>query len=251
MSGFLEKRLLRKSAQRWATVAQQASGMPPEELRGLQRMAMRLRASLDQVTTAAETALIPDGQAGIPWPDQCDWAWRPEPWHSPRRPAGITEVSSPHRLSDSVTLFHDCARSEIILRQLRNTDPGVTAGFGLVMDVYRFDGSFLSLVLSLPPEGVAGLTRNHYFSLRARVDRENPIEIYARLNVQHGPNTEQIVRQLDQSGEVGLAEFDLAYANINEKRVEKAWIDLIFESPAMNQVQILDLTLTRAPRADM
>lgn len=251
MSGFLEKRLLKKSAQRWTAMAARAPELPPQELRELQRMATRLRASLDTVSVAAGTALIPDGQADILRPDQCDWAWRPGPWCAPRRPAGITEVPSPHMLSESVTLFHDCARSEITLRQVRNTDPAVPAAFGQVMDVYRFDGSFLSLVLSLPSGGVAGLTRNHYFSLRARIERENPIEIYARLNVQHGPNTEQIVRLLDQTREVGLAEFDLAYANINEKRVEKAWIDLIFESPAMNQVQILDLTLTRAPRADM
>ena len=81
--------------------------------------------------------------------------------------------------------------------------------------------------------------------------RENPIEIYARLNIQHGPNTEQMVRQLDLSDDVGLAEFDLAYSNINEKRVEKIWIDLIFDNPGMNQVLLRDLTLTRAPRADI
>lgn len=163
----------------------------------------------------------------------------------------MVEVPSPHKLSDSVTLFHDCVRSEITLRQSRNTDPTVAAAFGLLLDVYRFDGSFLSLVLSLPDAATLGISRNHYFSLRARITRENPIEIYARLNVQHGPNTEQMVRQLDMTDDAGLAEFDLAYSNINEKRVEKAWIDLIFDNPAMNQVQLNDLTLTRAPRADL
>jgi hypothetical protein len=81
--------------------------------------------------------------------------------------------------------------------------------------------------------------------------REQPIEIYARLNIQHGPNTEQIVRQMDIRDDAGLAEFDLAYSNINEKRVEKAWIDVIFDNPAMNQIRLSDLTLTRAPRADL
>jgi len=251
MGGFLEKRFLRKSAQRWAKVADDAAALPAEDLRALGRTAARLRGSLDRFSAASEAALLPDGQAEILRPDQCDWAWRPDPWCVPRRPAGVTEVSSPHTLSDAVMLFHDCARSEITLRQIRNGHPDIPAGFSTVLDVYRFDGSFLSLVLSLPEAGVRGLNRNHYYSLRAMVDRENPIEIYARLNVQHGPNTEQMVRQLDLTQEAGLAEFDLAYGSINEKRVEKAWIDLIFERPAMNQVRIHDLTLTRAPRADM
>ena len=69
--------------------------------------------------------------------------------------------------------------------------------------------------------------------------------------MQHGPNTEQIVRQVEFVETRGLAEFDLAYSNINEKRVEKIWIDLIFDNPGMNQVLLRDLTLTRAPRADI
>jgi uncharacterized protein DUF6478 len=56
---------------------------------------------------------------------------------------------------------------------------------------------------------------------------------------------------LEFNDDRGLAEFDLAYSNINEKRVEKIWIDLIFDNPAMNQVTLHDLTLTRAPRADL
>lgn len=251
MGGFLEKRLLHGAAKRWAAVARSAGSLPEADLLALRRAAARLRNSLDQFAVASSAAMMPDGQAEILRPDQCDWAWRPDPWCVPRRPAGVTEVPSPHTLSDAVTLFHDCARSEITLRQVRNDHPDIPSAYGTLLDVYRFDGSFLSLVLSLPDSAIAGLTRNHYYSLRARVIRENPIEIYARLNVQHGPNTEQMVRQLDLNDGVGLAEFDLAYGSINEKRVEKAWIDVIFESPSMNQVQILDLTVTRAPRADM
>ena len=34
-----------------------------------------------------------------------------------------------------------------------------------------------------------------------------------------------MVRQVEFTDEDGLAEFDLAYSNINEKRVEKAWLE--------------------------
>ena len=46
-----------------------------------------------------------------------------------------------------------------------------------------------------------------------------------------------------------MVEFDLGYSKINEKRVEKIWLDLIFEGPEMNQIILRDVTLTRRPRA--
>jgi hypothetical protein len=46
-------------------------------------------------------------------------------------------------------------------------------------------------------------------------------------------------------------EFDLAYTKLNEKRVEKMWLDLIFEGPQMNQVVLRDLTFSRRKRAEL
>jgi len=251
MSGFIEKRMLRRSIRKWTALADRVPGMNAEELVDLTATARALRVRLDKLTNAAEAALIPDPQSGILRPDQCDWAWRPAPWCEPCGTVGTVAADSPHKLSDNVTLFHDCAQSEICLRQIRNARPEDAAGYATQVDVYRFDGSFLSLVLTLPDPAIRQLTRNHFITLRCDMARENPIEVYARLNVQHGPNTEQIVRQLEFVETRGLAEFDLAYSNINEKRVEKIWIDLIFDNPGMNQVLLRDLTLTRAPRADI
>ena len=58
---------------------------------------------------------------------------------------------------------------------------------------------------------------------------EKPLEIFARLNIKHGPNTEPIVRELPLHKADIVVEFDLAYSNLNEERVEKAWIDLILK----------------------
>ena len=66
----------------------------------------------------------------------------------------------------------------------------------------------------------------------------------------HGPNTEQVVRELPLNQKEVVVEFDMAYTNLNEKRVGKAWLDLIFEGPEMNQVVIRDLTFARCPRAE-
>jgi hypothetical protein len=75
--------------------------------------------------------------------------------------------------------------------------------------------------------------------------------VFARLNIKHGPNTEQILTELSLYNDDVIAEFDLAYAEINEQRVERMWLDLIFEGPAMNQVTIRDITFCRYPRAEL
>ena len=83
------------------------------------------------------------------------------------------------------------------------------------------------------------------------VENEKPLEIFARLNIKHGPNVEQIVRELPLGEDEVMVEFDLAYTKMNEKRIERMWIDLIFEGPEMNQVVLRDLTFGRLPRADL
>jgi len=154
-------------------------------------------------------------------------------------------------MGDQATVFHDCKMSELTLRQIRNTREEDIAPFGLRMDVFRFDGSFLSVVIDLPKEAVQGLRLNHLIRLDCVVETEKPLEIFARLNVKHGPNTEQVVRELPISEGATWVEFDLAYTKMNEKRVEKAWVDLIFEGPQMNQIVVRDLTFSRHPRAEI
>ena len=95
------------------------------------------------------------------------------------------------------------------------------------------------------------LKRSHIIRMDAILELEKPLEIFARLNIRNGPNTEQIVRELPRVEEHHRVEFDLAYSNMNEKRVERAWIDLIFEGPQMNQVTIRDMTFSRRPRAQI
>lgn len=147
-------------------------------------------------------------------------------------------------------MFHDCVQSELTLRQLRNTREADLAPYGLRMDVFAFDGSFLSVVLDLPHGAVDGLEKRHLLRMTTIVEMEKPLEIFARLNIKHGPNTEQIVRELPLYQDEIMVEFDLAYSNLNEKRIERMWIDLIFENPEMSQVVLRDVTLSRRPRAE-
>ncbi len=115
---------------------------------------------------------------GIERPLGADWAWRPNLWRGPISPAGIAAAENRDRLGDEITLFHDCKVSELTLRQMRNTRDKDLAPYGLRMDVFRFDGSFLSLVLDLPESGLRGLRRTHLLRLNMEVEVEKPLEIF-------------------------------------------------------------------------
>lgn len=137
------------------------------------------------------------------------------------------------------------------VRPVRNGRAGDLAAFGLRLEAFGFDGTFLSIALDLPPEARDGLRRRHLARLDAALEVERPLEVFARLNVRHGPNVEQMVLPLRQGPDGGAAsvEFDLAHSGLGERHVGHVWVDLILERPAMNQVTLRDLA--RAPRADL
>lgn len=257
MSGLFDRVLdlaaYRGALARWRRAAENAPNTGLEGLRSLRSRARRLRRELDRVIHVAEhrLALPMIGANAIRKPMGVDWAWRPELWQGQISVPGIASVPGRAPICDGATIFHDCQRSELTVRQIRNTREEDIAPFGFRMDVFRFDGSFLSLVLDLPPEAAQGLKLRHLIRVEAIVEMEKPLEIFARLNVKHGPNVEQIVRELPLNESEVMVEFDLAYSKINEKRVEKLWLDLIFEGPEMNQIILRDVTVSRRPRAEL
>ena len=250
---FLDGKIHARTIARWARAARDAATVDLPVLRRQRSRARVLKSHLDRlIHTADERLALPMiGSSSFPKPHNADWAWRPELWRGPLPTPGLSTVQTKSMLGDEVTLFHDCDYSELTLRQLRNLHEADLAPYGLRMDVFKFDGSFLSLGVDLPDEGVRNLRRTHLLRMDVIVEMEQPLEIFARLNIRHGPNTEQIVRELPLSEENIRLEFDLAYSNLNEKRVERAWIDLIFEGPQMNQVILRDLTFSRRPRASL
>ena len=251
--GFLDGKVFSRNIQRWARAARRADRTELPVLRRQRNRARLLKTHLDKlIHTADERLALPMiGSTSFAKPHNADWAWRPELWRGPLATPGLSAVQTKSMLGNEVTLFHDCEFSELTLRQLRNLREEDLAPYGLRLDVFQFDGSFLSLVIDLPTEGTDNLKRTHLLRMDALVEMEKPLEIFARLNIKHGPNTEQIVRELPLDEENHRVEFDLAYSNLNEKRVERAWIDLIFEGPQMNQVILRDLTFSRRPRAHL
>lgn len=172
-------------------------------------------------------------------------------WRGSLPKSGMSAVPSKTAIGEEATLFHDCALSELTFRQIRNTREEDLAPFALRMDVFAFDGSFLSLVIDAPQAACDGLQRRHIVRVNTVIETEKPLEVFSRLNIKHGPNTEQLVLELPLGQEDVMVEFDLGYSDINEKRVERMWLDLIFEGPEMNQITMRDITFCRYPRAEL
>ncbi len=243
----------RRSLKAWERMAEDAETVDLTRLRQIRSQARQQRRRIDRALHVADSRLTLPllSSNAIRKPIHCDWAYRPEAWRGPLSPMGIVAAESQTPFGSEAKVFHDCRVSELTLRQIRNIRERDLAPFGLRLDVFRFDGSFLSLVIDLPPEAAADLRRNHLLRVDAVVETEKPLEIFARLNVRHGPNTEQIVRELPLGEEEVMVEFDMAYTRINEMRVERMWLDLIFEGPEMNQITLRDVTLTRRPRSEL
>ncbi|MDG1280484.1 MAG: DUF6478 family protein [Pseudorhodobacter sp.] len=250
---WTDKLVQRAALRRWRRVADVAPEVSLSVLRDFKAQALALKQSLDSVLHQADhrLALPVIGNHAFRRPLGTDWSWRPMLWTGRIPVPGLASVPGKAEIAPGSTLFHDCRRSELTVRQIRNSREVDLAPFGLRMDVLRFDGSFLSLVLDLPDAAAQGLKLNHLIRLDAVVELEKPLEIFVRLNLKHGPNVEQVVRELPMNSEEVMVEFDLAYTKMNEKRIEKVWVDMIFEGPEMNQIILRDVTMSRRPRAEL
>lgn len=252
-SSFLDRVVQRRALARWREAARTAGSLDLAQLPLLRSDARALRREIDSVLHQVDGRLqMPRiGADSVPAPPTSDWTWRPELWRGPVSPFGVAGAQNRAQLGRELTLFHDCDESEITLRQIRNRHDSDLAPCALRMDVFRFNGSFLSFVLDLPETALQRLHLNHLVRLDMKLELERPLEIFCRLNIKHGPNSEQLVREMPLTQGDSFVEFDLAYTRMNEKRLEKAWVDIIFERPAMNQILLRDLTFSRYPRAEL
>lgn len=247
------RRALQRATRAAAGIARSATDVPLDELRADLTEAWATRRAVDSAIAAADMRLARPaiGSRAIARPAEADWAWRAEAMRLPLDRAGLAPVTSRADVGRGLTVFHDCPLSEITLRQHRNSSAGDTAPFSLIMDVMGFNGSFLSLALDLPDSLHDGLTRAQLLRVAAVIRIERPVTVFARLNIKHGPNTEQQLYEMGAPGDTQQVEFDLAYIDFAPERVDRMWIDLILNQPAMTRVQIADLTVIRMPRAEI
>ncbi len=243
---------MKRSLKWWDHQSHVAKTMDLGDLYDLRAKARQFRNRVNTINHIAGSRLtLPViGSKAIKKPQGTEWAHRPEVWAGPVNPTGMSSVASKSRIGHELTIFHDCNTNEMTMRQVRNNRAKDLAPFGIQLDVFNFEGSFLSLAIEMPREAVEGLKKEHIVRLSMIIDSERPQEMFARLNLRHGPNTEQIVRELDLSTRELYVEFDLFYTNFKEARAQSLWFDIIFESPSMNQITIRDISVIRRRRAN-
>lgn len=177
-----------------------------------------------------------------PQPLHTDWAWRGALWSGPTPlPAG--PLAGGAEVGPGCKLFHDDPSARIAMVRPEGTEPP----FPVAIDVAAFAGSFLSLAVDLSPDALAGFRRRQLVRAETLVDAPAAREIYLRLNIRAGANTERLPQTV-HSGRPETLEFDLFHAQFFEGAVEAAWVDLIFTAPAPGRIVIRDLVLSRRPR---
>ncbi|CAN1558545.1 hypothetical protein MCELHM10_02522 [Paracoccaceae bacterium] len=250
---FLDRWHLQKLRQRWDAALDPVAGSDAFALRGVRSEARALRRKIDRVIHATDQRLaLPALGAGLPRTQLgTDWVWRPDAWRGPLPVPGAVADNSRTQISDDLALYHDCPLGEIVIRQSRNATEADRAPFGLAVELFGFRGRFLSIATNLPDAAVRGLGTRHLIRLDAVIDADRPLKGFARLNVKHGPNLAQLVSGLTDDAREKFAEFDLAYAKIDESRIERVWLDLIFNDAAMTRIALRDMVLSRRPRAEM
>lgn len=240
----------------WARLADRQDRKPRPVDPELRDRAQILHRQLSRFIQASDPWMLRrGGVAQGDLPPGTDWHWRPCLLRGRISPQAVAAPANGQRLGEDAALWHDCAHRALILRQSVGSGSGGAEGasHALQIEMMGFSGSFLSLALDLPGDALEGLGPDRILQLDTVMDAERPITIYARINLVQGPNTETMLRQLghpvDGQGARRRAEFDLAYAGLANRPVERAWLDLIFESPRMNAVRIRDCVLSRHPRA--
>ena len=255
--GWLSSRIRRRATRSWARLQGMAGRGARPVSPEIEGQARELHGILGQLIHSCDIqAMGPrNSLARMLLPAGTDWRWRPRVLQVPSGIRSLAGIETGMWLSPEVALFHDCPNRALILRQRRNRRATDLADYALSLEVMGFGGSYLSFSLSLPPEALDGLGGQHVIRLDAVLQAERPVTVYARLNVQQGPNTEKMLRQMGDpvaGGNNGrVVEFDLGYAELSARPVDKAWIDLIYETPRMNAVVLRDIVTSRHLRAQI
>lgn len=240
----------------WARLADRQDRRPRPVDPALRDRAQRLHRDVSRFLQASDPWAMRDrGVSRDDLPPGTEWHWRPDLLRVGIHPPAVAAPPSGHRLGKDAALWHDCPHRAMIVRQSTRPQPGQGACHPVGIEIMGFAGSFLSLALDLPAEAIGRLGPDRILNLDMAMDAERPITVYARINLRQGPNTETMLRQLGEpaagQGARRRAEFDLAYAGLAHRPIERAWLDMILEQPRMNAVVLRDMVLSHRGRAQV
>ena len=251
MQNWFERAIIAQASKLWRQDLRKIPDMAVLEMVQLRNAALDWRGASDDFIRRADSRILRSKlrHSGFQKPADVDWAWRPELWSSAIAPTGVASARSETPLGQEVRLFHDCKMADLTIKQFRNLRHIDLAPFGCMLEVFQFDGSYLSLAITLPQKANPGFKTGHVVELETIIESERPLKTLARLNIKHGPNVEQIIREFSNDDKVSSVGFDLGYLMLHESRIQEIWLDFIFEEPEMNLIKIRDLTFYRRPRS--
>ena len=249
--GYLEHTGWKIAFGRWKRAAARLGHLPLASVRQKRADVRALRRVLDTYLGLADDRLSECLDRDPQRPAASDWIWRPQIFRRKSERPGFAGLVGPWPFDKEVTLFHDCPQGMVGARQMLATPGTSEAPFALQIDAFAFAGSYLSLSCDLPQRAARSMTHRHLVMVEGRVEALRFGGLYARLNIRHGPNLAQLTQKMDMVGDRAAATFDLAQTALNEKRIENAWVDILFENPFFNQYHLGDLTIHRRPRAEI
>ena len=188
-------------------------------------------------------------------PPGTDWAWRPAILTESLPETGPATPESGSGFAAGITVWHDLPGTPITLMQV--APDGGADGPPHALDLICTAGpgtGYCAISLDLPEGVLAGLDTGFVLQVDIRLGADSPPDLYLRLNIEHGPNTERLLRHLDLAGGRAArveAGFDLGFVEMNPRRLSKIWLDLIAERPGRNRIRLHDLVVSRHRRADM
>ncbi len=237
----------------WQRAAKKVHSLPLKKLRPLVKDAKIMRSRLGNFISAGEQRLARPriNSNNFRHPPDADWQWRPSLWRFQVPDTWQNTAVDGARLSKDMSLFHDSDINEITIRQIRNTRDIDLAPFGVLIDVLEFSGQYLSYSINIPQSALDSLHKNHLICYSHMLVCEAPLDFYLRLNIEHGPNREELIQDFRSHKEELSVEFDLSETNVNPQFIKKAWLDVVFVGVRMNMIAIRDTTLSRCPGAQV
>ena len=182
--------------------------------------------------------------ADFPLPPKTQWGYTPALWEHSLGQETSGNVLTGTEIAPRVNLHHDAEQTDIAIR-------GNGAEGGLSFSITKFSGSFLSLAFGFPVDVAKAIRRHDLIRIAVTSEAAEPFKAYARLNLRHGPNNEQIVRMIDIGHGDSFAEFDIFYSEFEPNRSSDAWIDLIFNNPEGLAFTLSQAVILRRVRATL
>lgn len=207
-------------------------------LRGEIRREMQRLSTLEARLDLGRGGADPDPRGGA----AAVWSLTPVAFRRALVPGGVVDPASGSAIGPDLSLFHDGAPAVLAWRQ--RPDPG--AGWGaqrLGLVVYQFTGSFLSLVVGVPPDLAARARSGMGIELGFSAQATRPITLYLRLNIDDGAHRATLHDTVLVLQGTRRVVFDLTSAAEALRGRPRIWLDLIFAEPAMAEIELGRLRL--------